>query len=178
MPAWKGRGLYLNKWTQETNTFPQPYIIVEGKYAPWSQAMLDTAFQTPCWYLIPWNWGKVCRAHQIMRMVPFTWFKSITLTKPSKEGKRNHTSGQGNPSKHGLVIFSSSSPLQNTKMSLCLHILKSMWVVSHLLWCPRSVKLQQIGQCEWWEETRIRDEAGASRRVLEVWHFLLAFAKK
>lgn len=59
-------GLYLNKWTQETSTFPWPYIIMKGKCAHWSHTKLGTAFRIPYWYLIPWNWGKVYQANQIM----------------------------------------------------------------------------------------------------------------
>ena len=63
-------------------------------------------------------------------MVPL--FKSFTLKEPSKEGKRNHMSGQDSPSECGLVIFFLLFlAARDTKISLlCLHILRSRWVVS------------------------------------------------
>ena len=141
----KAAGLkWFLKWqlrvTLETSTFPQPYVVVEGKCAHWSQTMLDMDFQTLCWYLVPWNWGRVYRAHQTMIMVPL--FKSFTLTEPSKEGKRNHTSGQDNPSERGLVnFFLLFLAARDIKISLlCLHILRSTWVVriccgTRGVWC-------------------------------------------
>lgn len=140
---------YLNKWTQETSTFPLPYIIVEVNCARWSQTKPDKAFQISCWYLIPWNWGKVYQANRIMRMVPFTLFKTITLTEPSNKGKRNRTCVQANPSRHGLLIFPSSSPLQQSPTSLSSAFTywrkRGWWAIC----CgAQGLKLHQIGPWE------------------------------
>lgn len=173
------------KWqlpvTLETSTFPQPYIVVAGQCAHWTQTMLDMPFQTPCCYLVPWNWGRVYWAHQIMRMMPL--FKSFTLlralTEPFKEGKRNHMSGQDNPSERSLVIF----PLlflaaRDTEISLlCLHILRSTWVVS--ICCGTRGAWYAADWPVWAVEGDQKPRCGrSSLQGVGNLEFLLAFMKK
>lgn len=87
----RSREHYLNKWTQKTCTFPQPYIIVEVNCAHWSQTKLDTAFQISCWYLIPWNQGKVYQANRIVRTVCSHYLKpSHSQSHQTKERETVH----------------------------------------------------------------------------------------
>lgn len=112
-----------------------------------------------------------------LRMVPFTLFNSITLTKPSD--KRKETARvRNNYSKRGLLL---SSPPHLYKSHqdfspLLLHT-EGYMGGEHPAGVPGTVELRPVGQCEWWEEARIGDAVGAFCGVFAV-SFVLPSAKR